>query len=52
MAGLSPAVVAEREQSKRKEQQWQKENVATAHHEHDQGNCKADSEHTYQTDPL
>jgi hypothetical protein len=51
MAGLSPAVVAEREQAERKEQQWQKENVATAHNEHDQGNCKADSKHTYQTDP-
>jgi hypothetical protein len=51
MAGLSPAVVAEREQGERKEQQWQKENMATAHHEHDQGKCKADSKHTYQRTP-
>jgi hypothetical protein len=48
MAGLSPAVAAEREQAERKEEQWQEENMATAHDEHDQGNCKADSKHTNQ----
>lgn len=52
MAGQSPAVAAEREQAERKEQQWQKESMATAHHEHGQGNCKADSKHTYQRTPL
>jgi hypothetical protein len=43
-----PAAMAEREQAERKEQQWQKENMATAHHEHDYGNCKADRKHTNQ----
>jgi hypothetical protein len=48
---LSPTAVAEREQAERKEQQWQKENMATAHHEHDHGNCEADSKHTHQRTP-
>ena len=43
--------MAEREQAERKEQQWQKENMAAAHHEHDHGNCKADSKHTHQRTP-
>jgi hypothetical protein len=51
LARLSPAAVAEREQAERKEQQWQKENMATAHHEHDHGNCKADSKYTHQRIP-
>jgi hypothetical protein len=51
MAGLSPAVVAEREQAERKEQQWQKENMATAHHEHEHGNCKANGKQTHQRTP-
>jgi hypothetical protein len=52
MAGLPPPVVAEREQAERKEQQWQEEDMATAYYEHDQGNCKADSKHTYQRTPF
>jgi hypothetical protein len=47
----TPAAVTEREQAEGKEQQWQKENMATAHHEHDHGNCKADSKHTHQKTP-
>jgi len=52
IARLSPAAVAEREQTERKEQQWQKENMATAHHEHDHRNCKADRKHTHQQTPF
>jgi hypothetical protein len=44
-------MAAESEQAERKEQQWQKENMATAYHEHEQGKCKADSKHTYQRTP-
>jgi hypothetical protein len=39
-------VVAEREQAERKEQQWQKENMATAYHQDDHGNGKADRKQT------
>jgi hypothetical protein len=46
------AAVTEREQAEREEQQWQEEDVATAHYEHDHGNCKADRKHTHQTDLL
>jgi len=46
-----PAAVAEREQTERKKQQWQKENMATAHYEHDHGNRKADRKHTHQRTP-
>jgi hypothetical protein len=51
IARLSPAAVAEREQAERKEQQWQKEHMATAHNEHDHRNRKADSKHTHQRLP-
>jgi len=51
IARLSPAAVAEREQAERKEQQWQKENMPTTHHEHDHGNCKADRKRTHQRTP-
>jgi hypothetical protein len=36
---LFPAAVAEREQAERNEKQWQEEDMATAHDEHDHGNC-------------
>jgi hypothetical protein len=42
----------EREQAERKEQQWQEEDTATAHHEQDHGNCKADRKHTHQQTPF
>ena len=44
--------MAEREQAEREEQQWQEEDVATAHYEHDHRNCKADRKHTHVTNPL
>jgi len=47
-----PAAVAERKQAEREEQQWQEEDMATAHYEHDHGNCKANGKHTHVTDPL
>ena len=46
-ARLLPAAVAESEQTERNEQQRQEENMATAHHEHDHGNCKADRKYTH-----
>jgi hypothetical protein len=46
------AAMAEREQAVREEQQWQEEDMATTHHEHDHGNCKADRKHTHQQTPL
>jgi hypothetical protein len=49
-ARLLPAAVPEREQPEREEQQWQEENMPTAHHEHDHGNRKADRKHTHLTD--
>jgi hypothetical protein len=48
IARLSPAPVAEGEQTERNEQQRQKENMAAAHHEHDYGNRKTDRKHTNQ----